>query len=29
VDGRVTLAGRALAVEPVAELPLNRRYLLR
>jgi urease subunit alpha len=28
-DGRVTLAGRPLAVEPVAELPLNRRYLLR
>ena len=29
VDGRVTLAGRPLAVEPVRELPLNRRYLLR
>jgi len=28
-DGRVTLAGRSLAVEPVADLPLNRRYLLR
>jgi urease subunit alpha len=28
-DGRVSLAGRALAVEPAAELPLNRRYLLR
>jgi urease subunit alpha len=28
-DGAVTLAGRPLAVEPVAELPLNRRYLLR
>jgi urease subunit alpha len=28
-DGRVTLAGRPLAVEPAAELPLNRRYLLR
>jgi urease subunit alpha len=29
VDGRVTLAGRALAVDPVTDLPLNRRYLLR
>jgi urease subunit alpha len=29
VDGRVTLAGRALAVEPVTELPLSRRYFLR
>jgi urease subunit alpha len=28
-DGRVTLAGRALEVEPVADLPLNRRYFLR
>jgi urease subunit alpha len=28
-DGRVTLAGRPLEVEPVSELPLNRRYLLR
>ena len=28
-DGRVTLAGRPLEVEPVAELPLNRAYLLR
>ena len=28
-DGRVTLAGRPLEVEPVAELPLNRRYWLR
>jgi urease subunit alpha len=28
-DGRVTLAGRTLAVEPATELPLNRRYLLR
>jgi urease subunit alpha len=28
-DGRVTLDGRALAVEPVAELALNRRYFLR
>jgi urease subunit alpha len=27
--GRVTLAGRALEVEPVGELPLNRRYWLR
>ena len=27
--GRVTLAGRKLAVEPATELPLNRRYLLR
>ena len=29
IDGRVTLAGRPLAVEPVAEVPLSRRYLLR
>jgi urease subunit alpha len=29
VDGRVTLAGRPLEVEPVTELPLNRRYWLR
>jgi urease subunit alpha len=29
VDGRVTLAGRALASEPLAEVPLSRRYLLR
>ena len=29
VEGRVTLAGRPLAVEPVNELPLNRRYWLR
>ena len=29
VDGRVTLDGRHLAVEPVNELPLNRRYWLR
>jgi urease alpha subunit len=29
VDGRVTLAGRALAAEPVADLPLGRRYFLR
>ena len=28
-DGRVTLAGRPLEVEPVAELPLSRRYFLR
>jgi len=28
-DGRVTLAGRPLAVEPAGDLPLNRRYLLR
>ena len=28
-DGRVTLAGRPLAVDPVAEVPLSRRYLLR
>ncbi len=29
LDGRVTLAGRPLEVEPVDELPLNRRYWLR
>jgi urease subunit alpha len=29
VEGRVTLAGRPLEVEPVGELPLNRRYWLR
>ena len=29
VDGRVTLAGRALAAEPVTEVPLSRRYFLR
>jgi urease subunit alpha len=29
VDGQVTLAGRHLASEPVTELPLSRRYLLR
>ncbi|HZM73475.1 MAG TPA: urease subunit alpha [Candidatus Polarisedimenticolia bacterium] len=29
VDGAVTLAGRALEVEPATELPLNRRYFLR
>jgi urease subunit alpha len=28
-DGRVSLAGRPLAVEPVFDLPLNRRYWLR
>jgi urease subunit alpha len=28
-DGRVSLAGRGLAVEPVSDLPLNRRYWLR
>ncbi len=28
-DGSVTLAGRPLAVEPVTDLPLNRRYFLR
>jgi urease subunit alpha len=29
VDGRVTLARRALAAEPLAEVPLSRRYFLR
>ena len=29
VDGRVTLDGRPLAVEPVTDLPLSRRYFLR
>jgi len=29
VDGRVTLEGRPLAVEPVRDVPLGRRYLLR
>jgi urease subunit alpha len=29
VDGRVTLNGRVLAVEPVSELPMNRAYWLR
>jgi urease subunit alpha len=29
VDGRVTLAGRVLACEPLAEVPLSRRYFLR
>ena len=28
-DGTVTLDGRPLAVDPVAEVPLSRRYLLR
>ncbi len=28
-DGRVTLSGRPLAVEPATDLPLNRRYFLR
>jgi urease subunit alpha len=28
-DGRVTLDGRPLAVDPVTEVPLSRRYLLR
>jgi urease subunit alpha len=27
-DGTVTLDGRVLAIEPVSEVPLNRRYLL-
>ena len=27
-DGTVTLEGRILAVGPVSEVPLNRRYLL-
>jgi urease subunit alpha len=29
VDGRVSLAGRRLEVEPVADLPMNRRYWFR
>jgi urease subunit alpha len=29
IDGRVSLAGRPLAVDPVDELPMNRRYWLR
>ena len=29
VEGRVTLGGRPLEVEPVDDLPLNRRYFLR
>jgi urease subunit alpha len=28
-DGRVTLAGRPLATEPLREVPLSRRYFLR
>jgi urease subunit alpha len=28
-DGRVTLAGRLLGAEPLREVPLSRRYLLR
>jgi urease subunit alpha len=28
-DGRVTLDGRALAIEPAVDLPLSRRYFLR
>ncbi len=28
-DGRVTLAGRPLAIDPVTEVPLSRRYFLR
>ena len=28
-DGSVTLAGRRVAVDPVTEVPLSRRYLLR
>ena len=28
-DGTVSLGGRVLAIEPVAEVPLSRRYLLR
>ena len=29
VDGRVSQAGRALAVEAVTDVPLSRRYFLR
>jgi urease alpha subunit len=29
VTGAVSLGGRRLAVDPVAEVPLSRRYLLR
>jgi urease subunit alpha len=29
IDGRVTLAGRELAVPPVTDVPLSRRYFLR
>jgi urease alpha subunit len=28
IDGTVTLDGRILAVDPVSEVPLSRRYLL-
>jgi urease subunit alpha len=28
-DGRVTLDGRPLAIEPATDLPLNRRYFIR
>ena len=28
-DGQVTLEGRPLAIDPIDELPLNRRYYLR
>ncbi len=28
-DGTVTIAGRTLAIDPVTEVPLSRRYLLR
>jgi urease subunit alpha len=28
-DGTVTLNGRPLAIDPVTEVPLSRRYLLR
>ncbi|MBA2720253.1 MAG: urease subunit alpha [Chloroflexi bacterium] len=28
-DGRVTLNGEALAIEPIDDVPLNRRYFLR
>jgi len=28
-DGRVTLGGRPLAVDPVSDVPLSRRYILR
>jgi urease subunit alpha len=29
IDGRVTLAGRALEVEPATDVPLSRRYFMR
>ncbi|HET9344085.1 MAG TPA: urease subunit alpha [Candidatus Limnocylindrales bacterium] len=29
LDGRVTLAGRSLAVDPISVLPMGRRYFLR